>query len=84
MPRQPAGGPSLGWSACVESLDMSGTARLWTPPAPVEGEVERMVLWTQVLTGLELDADGVARVLDAATWQKRRRRLDELGGPPLP
>ena len=60
------------------------TARLWTPPAPVEGEVERMVLWTQVLTGLELDADGVARVLDAATWQERRRPLDERGGPPLP
>jgi WD40 repeat protein len=59
-------------------------ARLWRLPAPVEGDVERLVLWTQVLTGMELDADGVARVLAAATWQERRRRLDELGGPPLP
>jgi WD40 repeat protein len=57
-------------------------ARLWQPPAPVEGEVERIVLWTQVLTGLELDADGVTRVLDADAWQRRRQRLDELGGPP--
>jgi WD40 repeat protein len=57
-------------------------AQLWKPPAPVEGEVERVVLWTQVLTGLELDADNVARVLDAPTWQERRRRLEELGGPP--
>jgi WD40 repeat protein len=60
------------------------TARLWTPPAPVEGEVERMALWTQVMTGLELDADGVARVLDAPTWQRRRQRLQELGGSPSP
>jgi WD40 repeat protein len=59
-------------------------AHLWTPPAPVEGDVERVVLWTQVLTGLELDADGVARVLDGATWQQRRQRLEELGGPPAP
>jgi WD40 repeat protein len=57
-------------------------AQLWKPPAPVEGEVERIVLWTQVMTGLELDADSVARVLDAPTWQERHRRLDELGGPP--
>jgi hypothetical protein len=30
----------------------------------------------------DLDADNVARVLDADTWHERRRRLDELGGPP--
>jgi WD40 repeat protein len=60
------------------------TARLWRPSAGVEGEGERIVLWTQVMTGLELDADGVARVLGAATWQERRRRLDQLGGPPVP
>jgi len=57
-------------------------AQLWRPPAPVEGHVERLVLWTQVLTGLELDADKMARVLDADAWNERRRRLDELGGPP--
>jgi hypothetical protein len=46
--------------------------------------VERIVLWTQVMTCLELDADGVARVLDADSWQQRRQCLDELGGPPVP
>jgi WD40 repeat protein len=66
-------------------LSASGKkAQLWQPPAPVAGDVERIVLWTQVLTGLELDADGVARVLDAATWHERRLRLNALGGPPLP
>jgi tetratricopeptide (TPR) repeat protein len=58
------------------------TARLWQVPIPVEGEVERIVLWTQVLTGMELDDDGVDRVLDAEAWQERCRRLEQLGGPP--
>jgi WD40 repeat protein len=60
------------------------TARLWSVPAPVEGDRNRLALWTQVLTGLELDQDGDVRVLDAATWQERHQRLRELGGPPVP
>jgi hypothetical protein len=35
-----------------------------------------------VLTGMELDAGGAVQVMDAPTWRERRRRLDELGGPP--
>ena len=46
--------------------------------------VERLTLWVQVLTGRELDAGGSARDLESATWHERRRRLQELGGPPLP
>lgn len=57
-------------------------AQRWRVPAPVAAEVERLVLWTQVVTGLELDGAGVARVLDAKTWQQRHQHLDELGGPP--
>jgi WD40 repeat protein len=57
-------------------------AYLWKPPAPLAGDVERLVVWTQAITGLELDADLVARVLDAPTWQQRRQRLEALGGPP--
>src|SRR5262249_54852212 len=51
------------------------TARLWDLPAPVEGGRERLTLWAQVLTGMELDADGEARLLDAAAWNERRQRL---------
>jgi hypothetical protein len=40
------------------------------------------VLWTQVLTGMELDEQGVARPLNAAEWQARQRRLRELGENP--
>lgn len=58
------------------------TARLVTIPGAVEGDVERIVLWIQVITGAELDDSDVVRVLDAADWQDRRRRLGAIGGPP--
>ncbi len=58
--------------------------RVWEVPAPVQGEPERMVLWTQVITGMELDDSGTIRMLDAKTWQRHRQRLEELGGPPKP
>jgi eukaryotic-like serine/threonine-protein kinase len=61
-----------------------GKVRLWPAPAPLTGSVDRLVLWTQVLTGMELDADGVAHALDTPTWLQRRQELERLGGPPLP
>jgi WD40 repeat protein len=61
-----------------------GEARLWPLPKALSGEVERIQLWAQVLTGMELDAHGAVSVLDGPTWQQRRRRLDQLGGPPRP
>jgi hypothetical protein len=33
--------------------------------------VERIVLWTQVITGTELDVDGNVRALDAESWDQR-------------
>ncbi len=59
-----------------------GKARLWQLPSPVQGSVERIVLWVQVLTGMEIDADGGGRVLDPTAWQQYRQLLVELGGPP--
>jgi WD40 repeat protein len=41
-----------------------GKARLWEISPPLEGQVERIVLWAQVRTGMELAADGEARVLE--------------------
>jgi WD40 repeat protein len=61
------------------------TAQLWQAPDPaVEGTVERIVLWTQVITGMRLDESGEARVLNATEWQQRRDSLAKLGGPPVP
>jgi WD40 repeat protein len=55
----------------------------WAVPVPVAGEADQLILWVQVMTGLELGADGVVRPLDVPTWRQRRQRLNELGGPPL-
>jgi WD40 repeat protein/tRNA A-37 threonylcarbamoyl transferase component Bud32 len=65
-------------------LAVKGRALLWEAPLPVAGDVRRVVLWVQVVTGMELDADGTARPLDGAAWQQRRARLEKLGGPPAP
>ena len=59
------------------------TAQVWrAPPGPLAGERERIICWVEVVTGMELDPTGGINVLDAPTWQQRRRRLQELGGPP--
>jgi serine/threonine protein kinase/WD40 repeat protein len=59
------------------------TVTLWPVPVPVAGGPERITLAVQILTGKELDDDGIVRVLDAKTLQDRRRRLEELGGQPF-
>jgi hypothetical protein len=48
-------------------------------PAPVEGEAERVRLWVEWLTGVELDPEGTIRTLAPAAIQSRRRQLDRLG-----
>jgi WD40 repeat protein/serine/threonine protein kinase len=60
------------------------TARIWDVPTPLQGDVERIKLWVEVLTGQELDQYGLCRALDAKTWHERRQRLAEWRGPPLP
>jgi hypothetical protein len=51
---------------------------------PVQGTLEQIALWTQVITGMELGADGHVRPLDGPARQQRLRQLQELGGPPIP
>jgi WD40 repeat protein len=69
-----------GKTALTGSND--NTARLWKVPQPLHADPERIMLWTQVITGIEVDELTAVRVLDSATWQQRRQRLQELGGPP--
>ncbi len=60
-------------------------ARLWHGPTSVAGDPRRVLLWSQVITGLEInEKSNTVEVLDAPTWRERRRELDALGGPPLP
>jgi hypothetical protein len=60
------------------------TARLWQRPQAVKGDVKRIKLWTQVLTGTAMDDHGNLHVLDANTWQQRRQQFMQLGGNPIP
>jgi WD40 repeat protein/tetratricopeptide (TPR) repeat protein len=55
--------------------------RFWKVPAPVEGDVPRVVRWVEVVTGMELSPEGVVNYLDGPTWQQRRQSLVKLGGP---
>jgi WD40 repeat protein len=57
------------------------TARVWDVPRPVVGGIEQVKLWVEVLTGHELDEAGDARPLSAQEQERRRRRLQGLGGP---
>jgi len=58
------------------------TIHLWKLPTPVSGEVERVVLWVQVISGMELDPTSGVRLLDTPNHQRLRQRLEALGGPP--
>jgi len=55
-------------------------ARLWPTPSMVSGSDERLKLWIEVLTGMELAEQGSFRLLDPPTWEQRRQRLEQLGG----
>jgi WD40 repeat protein len=52
------------------------------PPPPVDGSVERIRLWSEVLSGMALDPNGTVRDLSAEDLGMRQRRLEALGGPP--
>ena len=58
------------------------TAQLWNMAVPLEGGIEQIDVWTQLITGMELDENNVVGFLDGDKWRQRRQRLAELGGPP--
>jgi WD40 repeat protein/serine/threonine protein kinase/tetratricopeptide (TPR) repeat protein len=60
----------------------SSTARLWDASVPLPADLPRLAAWVETATGLELDGQGSIRVLDGDAWRERRRRLEQLGGPP--
>jgi WD40 repeat protein/serine/threonine protein kinase len=88
-------GPPLSHGGAVRALAFApdgrrlatgcsdGLARCWQVPAPVEGDVERIACWVRVTTDLEFDPGDAVRRLDGPTGWELRRRLSDLGGPPL-
>jgi WD40 repeat protein len=71
-----------GWS--VVATYAGKGRRTWHLPLPVEGSRERQRLWIESVTGLQMDEEGVTRVLDPAALNQRRSQLAALPGPPLP
>jgi hypothetical protein len=63
-------------------------AHLWDAPEEVAGDPDRLLLWAEVITNQQFDAEGNAiRLMDAPTWGEHRRRLtrpqgQEDGSPP--
>jgi WD40 repeat protein len=74
---------SDGGTLVTASPDATGV-NVWKAPSPLPGDVERIRLWVEVLTGLELDAGLGVVELDAKTRRERWDRLQKLGGPPVP
>ena len=67
----------------VRTGTTAGTVRFWDAErSPIQGDVERIRFWVQVITGFELNAEGSLRALDGRRWHERRARLRELGGAP--
>jgi WD40 repeat protein/serine/threonine protein kinase len=62
--------------------DKRGRIALWETPRPMQGTSQRLRLWAETLTGMELDVQQMIHTLEPDEVQRRRARLDELGGPP--
>ncbi|WP_406697290.1 WD40 repeat domain-containing serine/threonine protein kinase [Singulisphaera sp. Ch08] len=56
--------------------------RLWRTTVPLRGSIEQIKLWTQVLTGRELNEIDAVRLLDEASWKRCREQLQTQGGTP--
>jgi tetratricopeptide (TPR) repeat protein/WD40 repeat protein len=56
--------------------------RLFDVPTALAGRTEQIRLWTEVITGMSLNEEGVVQVLEVADWGRRRQQLQENGGPP--
>ncbi|WP_165251562.1 WD40 repeat domain-containing serine/threonine protein kinase [Paludisphaera soli] len=88
-------GPPLDQGGRVQALAFSpdgrrlaagcadGSVRAWMTPAPAVGDVERIGCWVRVAVDLDVDPSDVVRPLDSLAGWEMRRRLHEMGGPPV-
>lgn len=66
----------------IATCGYDATVRVWEVPAPLGASPERVRLWAQVSTGMELTPNGGLAILDFDSWRDRRALLRQLGGPP--
>jgi WD40 repeat protein/tetratricopeptide (TPR) repeat protein len=57
-----------------------GTTRSWPVPPPMEGDLDRIALRIQILTGMQMDASQNVEKLTAEAWDQRCRSLTTLEG----
>ena len=57
------------------TLSDDGAARRWPMPEPIAGDADLVRLWTQTVSGQELDAGRSVSVLAPADWRERRSRV---------
>jgi WD40 repeat protein/tetratricopeptide (TPR) repeat protein len=63
--------------------DLVSGFRFFPVPPKLPDDPDRLAVWVEVIAGLTLDPrQGLIKVLDNADWLARRKRLNELGGPP--
>jgi hypothetical protein len=58
-------------------------ARYWRVPAPIPGVAERIACWVRVVNELEFDEGDAISPIDQLVLWELRRRLQDLGGPPV-
>jgi WD40 repeat protein/tRNA A-37 threonylcarbamoyl transferase component Bud32 len=51
------------------------TACIWDIPPALTGTAESLRIWTEVMTGMELDANDAVKTLEPEAWTQRRARL---------
>jgi WD40 repeat protein/serine/threonine protein kinase len=67
----------------LATASADGMARCWRVPAPVAGDVERIACWVRATTEREFDEGDAIRSIDQLALWELRRRLQDLGGPPI-
>jgi eukaryotic-like serine/threonine-protein kinase len=68
---------------CLITGSSDHTARIWVLPHALESSPQRLAVWVQTLSGMELTSNGAISVLSREDWEKRRQQLEKLGGPPV-
>ncbi len=67
----------------LASRGLDATVRCWAVPDPIQADAERVSYWVRVMTNLEFEEGEAIHRMDSPTGWDLRRRLNDLGGPPL-